>query len=134
MKSHIYDSLTIGCAVFVLMSTAPAWGQSSASSSKNVSGAHRSAKASGSNSRKQLPTSRDHAAAMVGASRIGSSSAFTHGAGTGHVRPATMVTPGWPSSSAVRHRGVNPAGIGGPVDSRTAKSGALDGTHMPRKR
>jgi hypothetical protein len=47
---------------------------------------------------------------------------------SGGVRPAV------PSLSNVRHRGPNPAIVGGVGNSSTRNTAALDGTHMNRKR
>jgi hypothetical protein len=46
----------------------------------------------------------------------------------------SAVRPGVPSLSTVRHRGANPAITGGPENSNSRNTVALDGTHMNRKR
>ena len=49
-------------------------------------------------------------------------------------RAPTAVRPSVPSLSNVRHRGANPAIVGGVGTSQARNSGALDGTHMNRRR
>jgi hypothetical protein len=49
-------------------------------------------------------------------------------------RTPAVVRPAAPSLSNVRHRGANPAIVGGPGNSNTRNTAALDGTHMNRKR
>lgn len=48
-------------------------------------------------------------------------------------RAPSAVHPSVPSLSDVRHRGPNPAIVGGPRSSNTRNTGAIDGTHMNRK-
>jgi hypothetical protein len=49
-------------------------------------------------------------------------------------RTPSAVRPSVPSLSNVRHRGANPAIFGGVGASNARNSGALDGTHMNRRR
>jgi len=49
------------------------------------------------------------------------------------VRPPCVVRAAEPSLSNVRHRGPNPAVVGGPVNSNSRNIGALNGTGMNRK-
>jgi hypothetical protein len=49
-------------------------------------------------------------------------------------RAPNAVRPSGPALSNVRHRGANPAIVGGVGTSNTRNSGALDGTHMNRRR
>jgi hypothetical protein len=49
-------------------------------------------------------------------------------------RPSSPVRPAVPSLSNVRHRGANPAIVGGAGNSNTRNTAALDGTHMNRRR
>jgi len=49
------------------------------------------------------------------------------------VRPPTVVSLQAPSLENVRHRGANPAIIGGSANSDARNTGALNGTRMPRK-
>jgi len=49
------------------------------------------------------------------------------------VRPPTVVRPPAPSLENVRHRGANPAVIGGSANSDVRNTGALNGTRMPHK-
>jgi hypothetical protein len=49
-------------------------------------------------------------------------------------RAPSAVRPSVPSLSNVRHRGANPAIVGGVGASNARNSGALDGTHMNRRR
>jgi len=49
-------------------------------------------------------------------------------------RASGVVRPAAPSLGNVRHRGANPAIVGGPGNSNTRNTAALDGTHMNRKR
>lgn len=46
------------------------------------------------------------------------------------VRPPAVARPAAPSLNNVRHRGVNPAIVGGPESSKTRNTGAIDGSHM----
>ena len=46
------------------------------------------------------------------------------------VRPPTVVRPAASSLNNVRHRGANPAIIGGPGSSNTRNTAVIDGTHM----
>lgn len=48
-------------------------------------------------------------------------------------RAPSAVRPSVPSLSNVRHRGPNPAIVGGPRSSNSRNTGAIDGTHMNRK-
>lgn len=48
-------------------------------------------------------------------------------------RAPSAVRPSVPSLSNVRHRGPNPAIVGGARSSNTRNTGAIDGTHMNRK-
>jgi len=49
------------------------------------------------------------------------------------VRPPSHAPRIGSSLSNVRHRGSNPAFVGGAANSKTANAGALDGTHMIRR-
>jgi hypothetical protein len=49
------------------------------------------------------------------------------------VRPPSVARPAAPSLNNVRHRGPNPAVVGGSANSITRNTGALNGTHMSRK-
>lgn len=49
-------------------------------------------------------------------------------------RAPSAVRPSVPSLSNVRHRGANPAIVGGTRSSNTRNTGAIDGTHMNRRR
>jgi hypothetical protein len=49
-------------------------------------------------------------------------------------RASNTARPTVPSLRNVRHRGANPAIVGGAGNSSTRNTGALDGTHMNRKR
>jgi hypothetical protein len=49
------------------------------------------------------------------------------------VRPPNVVRPVAPALSTARHRGPNPAVIGGSVNSITRNIGTINGTHMNRK-
>lgn len=48
-------------------------------------------------------------------------------------RPRQMAAPAVSSLSNVRHRGPNPAVIGGTMNSKTGNTGAIDGTRMSRR-
>jgi hypothetical protein len=52
---------------------------------------------------------------------------------TPSVRPPSHAPPSASSLSNVRHRGPNPAFVGGTANSKTANAGAIDGTHMIRR-
>ena len=49
------------------------------------------------------------------------------------VRPSSVVRPTAPSLNNVRHRGPNPAVIGGSANSDRRNTGAINGTRMNRK-
>jgi hypothetical protein len=49
------------------------------------------------------------------------------------VRPPSHALSTASSLSNVRHRGPNPAFVGGTANSKTASAGAIDGTHMIRR-
>jgi hypothetical protein len=69
----------------------------------------------------------------VGAAENGRSRNETaHNAAT--VRQPSAVRPSVPSLSNVRHRGPNPPIVGGVGNSNSRNTGALDGTHMNRRR
>jgi hypothetical protein len=48
-------------------------------------------------------------------------------------RASSAIRPAVPALSNTRHRGANPAIVGGAGNSNTRNSAALDGTHMKRK-
>jgi hypothetical protein len=50
------------------------------------------------------------------------------------IRASGVVRAAAPSLGNVRHHGANPAIVGGPGNSNTRNTAALDGTHMNRKR
>jgi hypothetical protein len=49
------------------------------------------------------------------------------------VRTPSVIRPTVPSPNNVRHRGPNPAVVGGSPISRSGNTGAIDGTRMNRK-
>jgi hypothetical protein len=49
------------------------------------------------------------------------------------VQTSAAIRPGGPSLDNVRHRGANPAVIGGPGSSDSSNTGAVNGTRMKRK-
>jgi hypothetical protein len=53
--------------------------------------------------------------------------------GTQSLRPPDVVRPRAPSLNNVRHRGANPAVIGGAANSDARDSGAINGTRVHRK-
>jgi len=49
------------------------------------------------------------------------------------VQPPAVIRPGGPALDHVRHRGPNPAVIGGTMNSNTGNTGAINGTRMNRR-
>ena len=56
-----------------------------------------------------------------------------HSKAVSHAPPPTAVHSGTSSLSVVRHRGPNPAVIGGSARFDPRKAGAIDGTHINRR-
>jgi hypothetical protein len=73
-------------------------------------------------------TDKSRGAAQNGLARTGTINHAASDRTPGSVRPVV------PSLSNVRHRGPNPAIIGGAENSNSRITAALDGTHMNRKR
>jgi hypothetical protein len=98
------------------------------------------------NRRTEVPKSRERSASADSKNSDRPGSAKSAGAGQNGLarnetakhapsdRAPSAVRPVAPSLGNVRHRGVNPAIVGGAGNSNTRNTVALDGTHMNRKR
>ncbi len=91
------------------------------------SGGERSVRDGSKNSHRPA-SDKSAAAAQNGLAR---NSTVTHAPSD---RASSAVWPAVPSLSNVRHHGANPPIVGGPENSSTRNTAALDGTHMNRKR
>jgi len=104
------------------------------------------ARPSKANHREEVPNSRERSASRDSENSHRTGSDQSRGAARNGLarnetvkhapsdRAPSAVKPVAPSLSNVRHRGVNPAIVGGAGNSNTRNTVALDGTHMNRKR